>query len=347
MKELNMKNIKYAATALTLALAPLYSANAEVKINGFANLVAGVTSSQDTLYGYEDSFSFSQESLFALQITGDIASDITATAQIVARADEDYSASFEWAYLSYAASDNTQITLGRFGLPLFRYSASLDVGYTYHWVNAPQAVYNVPANNIDGLGIAYSNYTDDWEYTLQLSAGSINSDLGDGNSFEGKNVVVASAEIQNDWLLLRGVHGVAKSTFTIAQLGPLFESLDQAGLSGLSNDLALVEDTGTFTGFGVEVNVDNWFVSSEIIEMDFEQSAFPTDEAFYVTTGIRLGKFTPSITYERLKNDPDDIKFLDQITALPEPFMSQLIGFQSHFNGILIPLLQALDTTMN
>ena len=108
------------------------TAQAEVRINGFANLIGGMTSSEDSLYGYSDSINFSEESLFAIQVSGDINDKMTATGQMVARGENDYDAEFEWAYITYQATDNVSITGGRLRLPLFNYSSSLDVGYSYH-----------------------------------------------------------------------------------------------------------------------------------------------------------------------------------------------------------------------
>lgn len=59
---------------------------------------------------------------------------MTATGQIVPRANNDDKAEFEWVYITYAATDNISISAGRLRLPLCKYSASLDVGYSYHWV---------------------------------------------------------------------------------------------------------------------------------------------------------------------------------------------------------------------
>ena len=87
-----MKTVK---TLIALACAATFTANAEVRINGFANLIAGVTSSEDTLYGYDDKISFSEESLFAIQISGDVNDKITATGQLVARGADDYDPDFE------------------------------------------------------------------------------------------------------------------------------------------------------------------------------------------------------------------------------------------------------------
>ena len=132
------------AVAICCALATS-NASAEVRINGFASIVGGKSLDSDqTLYGYDDDISFKNESVFALQLTADLQEKLSATAQIVARGENDFDADFEWAYLTYEISDELQISAGKMRAPFYRYSDFLDVGYTYRWVRPPQSVYKHP-----------------------------------------------------------------------------------------------------------------------------------------------------------------------------------------------------------
>src|SRR5690606_23954394 len=97
---------------------------------------------------------------------------MTATGQLVARGSNDYDPDFEWSYMSFAATDKLSISAGRLRLLLFSYSASKDVGYSYHWIATPSSVYDVPFNNLDGIRLDYSTYAGDWEYNTSLSAGT-------------------------------------------------------------------------------------------------------------------------------------------------------------------------------
>ena len=50
------------------------------------------------------------ESVFALQLTADLQEKLSATAQIVARGENDFDADFEWAYITYEFSDELQLS---------------------------------------------------------------------------------------------------------------------------------------------------------------------------------------------------------------------------------------------
>lgn len=313
--------MKKALTLTATMIAATFTATAEVRINGFANLVAGMTSSDDAVYGYDDKISFSEESLFAIQISGDINDKMTATGQIVARGEDDYDPDFDWAYITYAVSDNFSFSAGRLRLPLFRYSSSLDIGYSYHWVAPPQAVYDVAFNNYNGVRFDYSNYAGDWEYNIQVAAGEYSNTLGSGE-LEGKNMYLVSGEATYEWLKVRAVYGANKIDFSSPDFDPTINGLRDAGAVDLANSLAIVNDTGTFVGFGLELDNFNYFLSAEITQTENEQTFSSKIDAYYVTAGVRIDKFTPSITYEVI-DSVQPIKFLDQVAALPpelQPF---------------------------
>lgn len=320
---------------LTIAAltASTFTAQAEVRINGFANFIGGITSSDDTLYGYEDKISFSEESLFALQVTGDINDKMTATGQIVARGKNNYNAKFDWAYLTYQATDNMSVSAGRLRLPLFKYSSSSDIGYSYHWVNAPRSVYDVSYNNIDGFRIDYSNYAGDWEYNTQLALGKVILDA-DAASGGADNTAVLSVEAVNNWFKARAVYGFGKVTVNNAGISQAISILNDLGLTQLYNDLDYKDDTTTFIGLGLEVDTYDWFVAGEYTIVETKESFSPKRTAFYVTAGMRLDKFTPSLTYESLDTN-DGFKFLDQVAALPFPDANKA-GIEALVKGLQV-----------
>ena len=99
-----MKNIHKALILTSAIMAG--NAQAEIEFNGFASIVGGIVST-DALKddgtpgdynGYEDgSFDFSQGSLFALQASSDLGNGLSVTTQILARGEDDWQPSFEWA----------------------------------------------------------------------------------------------------------------------------------------------------------------------------------------------------------------------------------------------------------
>ena len=320
-----------------LAITTSMSASANIRINGFGNLVGGINSDEIEFLGYSDDIDFSQDSLFGLQVSGDINDKMTATAQILSRGANDYSADFEWAYLSYKANENLTLTAGRFRLPLFNYSASLDVGYSQHWVSAPSTVYNVPFNNIDGFKVDYSGELGSFDSLASVSVGQFKGETL-GTDITGKNTVLASYELSTMTWRLRGVYGFTDTTLNLLNstdvstrmAGEAIEGIAAVGFADLADNLRVDDDSGEFLGLSVSYDNFDYFASAEFTSIRLDDTFANDDDAFYVTAGVRLDKWTPSLTYEAFDSS-GDVKYGDQITALvtselPNEVKSALAG---------------------
>ncbi|MFC4700221.1 porin [Glaciecola siphonariae] len=300
---------------------------AEIRINGFANLVAGYSDTDTELFGYTDDIDFSNESLFALQLSGDITDKLSATGQILSRGSDDFNAKFEWAYLSYAASDNISISAGRIRLPLFLYSESLDVGYSYHWITPPNSVYAIAFNNMDGVKVTYNGYGAGWDYVLTAAYGVITNPsvpVGDGlfASLKGENTLLLSAEMVKDSFKARFNYGRADGTLELAAVDQILASFAPLAPE-LADLLAFNDDEGLFYGLSLSYDNFDWFISGEYTLNTNEDTFTPDDIAYYVTGGIRLGKFTPSLTYQK-RDGEDDLKFLEELSALAQPIQQAI-----------------------
>ena len=320
---------------LSLAVASLFAAPAvaDIRIDGFANLVGGITSSEDSVQGYDDTINFSEDSAFALQFSSDIGDRMTATAQFIARGNDNYDVDMEWAYLTYEASDALSISAGRLRAPLFTYSASLDVGYSYHWITAPASVYEVPFKNVDGIRVNYAGFSGDLEYNFQVVAGNQDSDfelVGQTASFKADNVVAVTAEALYNGFKVRGIAGGAETTLESPALTPVIAQL-AAVTPSLADLLAVNEDDGRFYGIGVEYDTFDWFIAGEYTLVTLEDSFYPDEKNAYVTAGFRIGQWTPFATVEHADRN-DGVKFLDQVAALPAvlqaPVSAGVIGSQ-------------------
>lgn len=330
--------MKKALLATALSVALVNTAQANIRINGFANFVGGTASedrvispTQDPLYGYDDKISFREESLFALQASGDVNDRMSATVQVLARGENDFDVDFEWAYLTYRVTNNLAASAGRFRNPLFRISDSLDVGYSHHWISAPQAVYDVPFNDLDGFRLDYSDFAGDWEYKLGAAFGTFENEISAG-TIEGDTTYLVSAEIANEWLNLRAVYGSANVTFNQAELNTRIETQLRDVAPSLADFLLMEDDTAEFLGVGVQIDTFDWFIGGEYTIIDIEESYTPEDKAWYVTAGFRAGKWTPSVTFQSFEGD--EVKGLEQLAALGEPFQTAITPSLLEVNSI-------------
>ncbi|MDO6718879.1 porin [Psychrosphaera sp. 1_MG-2023] len=311
-----MNNTVKFITATALAISSL-SSQAEVRINGFASIVAGTSMDEDkSLYGYDDTLSFKPESLFALQVSSDLGDGLSATSQIIARGENDYDATFEWAYFSYAISDSTQLSVGRMRIPFYRYSDYLDVGYAYTWVRPPKSVYNLTFSTYDGASLLYTSTMGEWDSSLQLIVGSFEGSvnvLSDDDPAKLSNMYGINWTVGNYWLTARAVYMQADASISFVndpdptqQLNQFVGLLGAIGATDAANGLLIEEDDGSFLGIGVSIDYENFLIDSEFTRVEVEDTLIATQNQYYISFAYRFDEWTPYISFEHRKDENDD-----------------------------------------
>ncbi|HYD79564.1 MAG TPA: porin [Paucimonas sp.] len=131
------------------------------------------------MYEKEKGWQFDQESLVGVQIKKDFSPTLSATAQLLARANNPNrgsSPTLDWAYLTWqpAADSAWTFRAGRFRIPLYYYSDYLYIGYAYPWVRPAPDVYGWPIFMYNGANASYSTQlgNSDWAMTASFWTGS-------------------------------------------------------------------------------------------------------------------------------------------------------------------------------
>lgn len=312
-----MKALLALSIVAALAATGAQAQNA-VQISGFGQIVAGsvIDGGRNPATGtvsfpaaaYDDSVDFQPESLFAVQARGEINEQWSATAQIVARGDEDFSPEFAWAFIGWDGGNGWSAKFGRQRLPLYRYSDFLEVGFAFPWLRVPTAVYNLDFSNYDGISIAYSIAHGDWFSSVQGIGGRLRDEVEFGSG------VTADADLESlfglaaettyaDWLTLRASYFRAEATLNIPALNPLFGALRANGFGNVAARLDFDADSSSFWGLGMEINHGNWLLIAERIGVESAGSFLSDRNEFYVTAGHRFGNLLPTVTYGRRNND--------------------------------------------
>lgn len=221
---------KVSLLAAAVGLAAGSAMATELRIDGFANIVAGqmISDSEDgSLYGYDEDLSFSPETNYGIQFRGDLDDGLSITGQIVGRGNEDYDAKVTWAYLTYEISDELSLKAGRSRVPYFMYSDFLDIGYAYHWIRPPQAVYDLGFENQDGITLDYLTEIGDWSSRVTVMVGRSDSDVdldGDGTN-ESRirilNQVGGAWSVNYDWFTARIAYFTSRVDIPVDDLATL------------------------------------------------------------------------------------------------------------------------------
>ena len=295
---------KLTKSLLFSSMLVTYSAHAEIALNGFASIVGGVTtSSDDQLYGYDDTLSFDQGSLFALQASSDLGEGLSVTAQILARGENDWDPDFEWAYVAYEANDNLRILAGRQRIPFYMYSDFLDVSYAYPWISPPAGVYSTAINTFDGIGAIYSTNFDEFDVVLHGIYGNKDGDIKVDTEVTGQadatfdGLAGASITVTRDWLTLRAAYFQADSTIDLQRLQPLVDGWTAAGFSDVADNITVFEDKSEFVEFGFQASFDTVQIIGEYTELTTADTTIGDEDSYYIMVSKQFDNILASITY--------------------------------------------------
>ena len=291
----------------------------QIQINGFGSIVAAQTlDSDDTLYGNDNDMSFQHESRFALQVAAPIGEKFSATAQVLARGDDDWDPDFEWAYLSYQAADSLIIMAGRQRFNLYKYSDYVDVGYAYQWIRPPQGVYSLPFSSGDGIGFLYNRALGDIDFNFTYKY--IGEDISDYEPSGTDDVDPANFEVNmshlvnfdftwNDFNFGANLALIPELSYESTQLDALNAALTGAigavGANAIMDDVFIDDEQVNFYGGYVGYDPGAWFLLAEYTYYEFDdQNAFADQQSLYISSGVRVDAFTIYGTWGQDKNDP-------------------------------------------
>jgi hypothetical protein len=302
--------LKRKLLAATIAVTLCGASQAAVDINGFASIKGGMAlSNDDELFGYDDDFSFKNESLAALQVKSDLGDKLSVTAQLLGRGADDWDVKFEWAFLSYDLTDTLRVNAGRLRTPFYKYSDFRDVGYAYDWSRVPQSVYGLGFDNLEGVSLYHNTALGNFDSTLQFIVGSYDGDAAIGGATADaqiEGVTGVAWELGQDGYSFRVAYLVGKTTFYVDPLDNsttgLYAQLRAFGLSGLAGELDIVDESSSFAGVGFNIDKNDWVVVSEVTKATVDNSFISDQESYYISVGHRFDTITPYVSFEKEDN---------------------------------------------
>jgi hypothetical protein len=295
---------------LALALGVSSVQAAEVKVRGFASFMGGMTSSSDERYsGYDNHFSFSPESLAAVQFDANMGDGLTAAVQFVGKGVNEYAPTIEWAYMSYELTDSFRLNAGRLRMPFYRFSDSLDVRYTYPWVEAPDEVYGLPFSAADGLSLLYSGFIGDFETTVQAIFGQYDGKLSGPDSAQAniEDTTGLSWTVSNSWLYLRAAYIRSNVELELNDFDELIAGVNATAsaanvdLSAVNSAILVDGDAGSFGGIAIGIDYNNILIDAEVIAYEIEEAMTPNGDAYFLSLGYRFNKITPYILLSKFE----------------------------------------------
>lgn len=314
---MNPKKHMLALAVAGALTAPLAVAG-DMRFSGFLSLGGGlVDDAKSQGYGgySEEDITF-DHNIFGLQVSGDVSDKLTATVQLTARGSEDYQVNTEWAYLSWQATDNSKVRMGRLRTPFYMYSDFLDVGYAYPWISPPREVYYLPFNNVNGVDFYTSTTWLNLDATFQAYFGGFDDQLdldGDGveESAKTRNQMGLAGTLGRDWWTLRAAYHQADLTIDVMgvplgggqTLGDLASLLSLSGFSANADKLLVDEDKASFAELGLNIDTGTFVAAAEHVEFEAKNSLLSKNVREYVMGGVRFGSWLVHVTASKTKDE--------------------------------------------
>ena len=283
----------------------------EALINGFGTVGVTHLGGEDDGRSYgisgqtNDSWRGDQLSKFGAQLTYGVTDTVGLTLQTTAKAyGDEWKANLEWAYLSWQSTDNLMMRFGRLRTPVYMYSESIDVGFSYPWLRLPDEVYSqVQLSNYEGADLVYN---------LPLSFATLSFQLAGGIA-KNRDYYIYDEEFDIDYDNVFGSSvSLATNDFGTFRVGYVEADIDTDisgsftdifGNPGTASLLALDKDKGKFTSIGYQYDNGTWLTANEWTTRVTENDNNASIDSFYLMGGRRFGDFLAHVTYAQLDED--------------------------------------------
>lgn len=311
-----MRTKKYwAPSLLALAIASPAMAS-DLNVNGFLSVGASMLDSNDaSIAGADNQGGFKQDTILGLQVSKQVNDSTSLTGQLVSRGSDDYSTESAWAFVTYAATDELDLRMGRLRIPAFYYSDFLEVGYTYNLIRPPEEVYRLPFSSVDGVDVTKRFSTGNVDGTVQFYYGRYVGDFtNNGETYDAdfRNLtgLSVSASMGNFGGRLSYNQAELNLQGTAPAGSPLALGIAGAGAiaTGLGDPSAADEfniagQVSQFVAAALTYDDGTYSALAEWTALNQETALLMDDQAWLVSVAARMGEFTPHLTYSTQKDE--------------------------------------------
>ncbi len=299
-----------------------------VDLSGFARLIGGIVNDEHVSFeGYDDSGSFSNQSLFALQADVQFNDRLSLGAQLLAHSDETRENGFEWLYLSYEPTNNLTLKAGRLRTPFVNYSDVIDVGFAYPWISAPIPIYSSYLfTQYEGASIGYHFDMKDSSLDVEAYWGSDDFDV----SASGFVTPVKVDDLYGIVMIFHRGNFMARASYhdansvrtPVPEIADLRNTLAGSGFTQTADSLRLQGDANA-THFGTRYDSLSYFFEAEWLRIETDLSVSPSELTnYYAMIGKNLVPFQFHLTAGRSQSK--EIRPVDEIPPGVDPFLDIL-----------------------
>ncbi len=281
----------------------------EYQFNGFGTVgITHMGGESDLDYGMQgqtnDGWRGDQLSKLAVQLRYGITDTLSVTGQLGTKPVQDsWEAGPGNLYLAWEASDNLTLRGGRLGTPIYMYSETLNVGFSYPWLRLPEEVYSlVQLTSHDGGDVLYNRSTDIGTLSFQVAGGqAIDREqyaLDEMHDIDYRDVFAANLALSTDNF------GTFRVGYAEADLKITVDDTVAFGPASVNFPFVTYDgNKGKFSSIGHQYDDGTWLSAAEAVKLSIENNEEAATNAFYIMGGRRFGDYLAHVTYGQL-DDP-------------------------------------------
>lgn len=317
---INLASLTWLALLAGGAFSPLHAADwhgyGSVRLGQFS--MQGQPAEIPEFYRDTADLSFSEETLFGLQMQQDVADDLQLVAQWQARGNRDFKPETKLLFLRWQLNDAWHIKAGRLDIPLFAQSDTQYIGFSHDYSRLPKSVY-WRFDFETGEGISLENQQN-WRWAtlktqLQWSNfdGLLFKSAAGGSGIPGHFQDIRLVRLNLDTDHLNLVAGMMKTSVDLHGLDQRFATsltpkLQQLGATSQQITDFLADTSfsrgGNYWYYGVRYHPNNWHFEFERTRYGIEDAIDGQTDAWFAAAGYRFDDFVVTVHHEQITKQP-------------------------------------------
>jgi len=268
----------------------------DIRLSGFLNAIGSTHDAKDLKYNeaVDDIWGFKSTSL-GIGIASRIDENISLAAQLFANDD---GVKLDWAFATYAINDSSAIKFGKIKYAGNLYAETVEVGFIYPWVRAPESVYSESSGLfIEAYEGAAYKFTggDDTEFAVEVYYGATDEESDD--------------DLTNNRDQMYGLVVSAENEIGKVQLS--YNSATQTSIdlsSGTPTPTPFNGKDITLLALGAEANFSNLQLIAEFAQGEHEGFSSQDRTGWFATAAYTFGNWKPHLTFQDFSVDDKSLE---------------------------------------
>lgn len=262
--------------------------------------------------------SFSEETLFGLQLQQDLTDHLQLVAQWQARGNRDFQPQTQLLFLRWQLNDAWQVKAGRLDIPLFAQSDTQYIGFSHAYSRLPKSVYwRFDFETGEGISVEHQH---NWRWaTLKTQAqwsdfdGVLFKSASGGSGVPSELRDIRTLKFNLDLQNVNLVAGMMKTRVDLQSLDQRFVATLTPTLQQLGGTPAQIADffadtsfsqAGNYWFYGIRYHPGDWHIEIERTRYGIDGTIDGQTTAWFAAISRRMDDLVLTVHHEQISKQP-------------------------------------------